>query len=78
MTKFLLRALEGPAYVPPDPSGIFADVPTTAPFAGWIDECSRRGITAGCGAGKFCPDATVTRAQMAAFLSRTFSIPLAP
>jgi len=78
MTKFLLRALEGPTYVPPDPSGIFSDVPKSAPFAGWIDECSRRGITSGCGGGKFCPDATVTRAQMAAFLSRTFSIPLAP
>ena len=33
------------------------------------------GITAGCGSGRFCPDASVTRAQMALFLVRAFAIP---
>jgi hypothetical protein len=78
MAKFLLRALGGPTYAPPAASAIFTDVPTTAPFAAWIDEASRRGITSGCGGGKYCPNLNVTRAQMSAFLSRTFSIPLAP
>ena len=29
-------------------------------------------ITAGCGGGNYCPDAPVTRGQMAVFLSKTF------
>ncbi len=33
------------------------------------------GITAGCGGDKFCPDATVSRGQMAAFLSRALKLP---
>ena len=59
-------------------AGIFSDVPPTAPFAAWIEELSRRGFTSGCAAGKFCPNLVVTRAQMAAFLARTFGIVLPP
>ena len=33
------------------------------------------GITAGCAAGMYCPDAYVTRGQMAAFLDRALSLP---
>jgi glucose/arabinose dehydrogenase len=78
MAKLLLRTVEGPSYAPPPPGDtpIFVDVPATATFAAWIEECSRRGITTGCGGGKYCPNQIVTRAQMAAFLTRTFSIPL--
>ena len=37
------------------------------------------GVTGGCGDGSgFCPDRSVTRAQMAAFLSRAFRLPDAP
>jgi len=32
------------------------------------------GVTAGCGGGNFCPDAPVTRAQMATFLSRALGL----
>ena len=78
MAKFLLRAHEGPSHAPPPAQGLFADVPASAPFAAWIEELSARGITTGCGGGKFCPDLTVTRAQMAAFLARTFSVALPP
>ena len=78
MAKFLLRAHDGPTYQPPPAQGVFTDVPASAPFAAWIEELSARGITTGCGGGKFCPDMTVTRAQMAAFLARTFSISLPP
>jgi glucose/arabinose dehydrogenase len=78
MAKFLLRAHDGPSYQPPAATGIFSDVAVTAPFAAWIEELSRRGITSGCGTGRYCPNVNVTRAQMAAFLARTFGIPLAP
>lgn len=37
-----------------------------------IDRLATSGITGGCGAGAFCPDAYVTRGQMAAFLHRAF------
>ena len=78
LAKFLLKALGGPDYRPPPPGPVFQDVPTNAPFAAWIDELGRRGIASGCGGGKFCPNLPVTRAELAAFLARTFSIPLAP
>ncbi len=79
MAKFLLKAHDGGSYVPSQPpTGIFSDVSPTDPFAAFIEELSRRGITSGCGGGKYCPNQNVTRAQMAAFLARAFSIPLAP
>ena len=78
MAKFLLRAHDGPSYQPPAAQGVFSDVPASAPFAAWIEALAARGITSGCGTGKYCPNLTVTRAQMAAFLARTFSISLPP
>lgn len=35
-----------------------------------IDRVARAGISAGCGTGRFCPSASVTRGEMAAFLYR--------
>jgi hypothetical protein len=74
MAIFLLRTLEGPAYVPIDAVGTFADVPVSSPYARWIEELARRGITGGCGNGNFCPAASVTRAQMSVFLVTTFGL----
>ena len=54
---------------PAPPIATFADVPTTHPFFQFVEALSRSGITAGCGSGNFCPDAPLTRKQMAAFLS---------
>lgn len=48
----------------------FSDVPSTNPFHGDIDALVDSGVTAGCGSGKYCPKANVTREQMAAFLNR--------
>ena len=48
----------------------FSDVPTSSPFHANIGRLVDSGVTAGCGSGRFCPKATVTREQMAAFLSR--------
>lgn len=78
MAAFLLRSLEGGGYVPPAPVGVFQDVPVDHPFAGWIEELSRRGITAGCSAQPplYCPASSVSRGQMAAFLVRAFGLVL--
>jgi hypothetical protein len=52
----------------------FLDVPPTHPFYDVIGKLSASGITAGCGGGNFCPDAIVTREQMAAFLIKAVGI----
>jgi hypothetical protein len=36
---------------------------------------ARSGITGGCGLGRYCPDALVTRGQMAAFIDRALHLP---
>jgi hypothetical protein len=72
MAPLLLRAREGGTYVPPScTSAVFDDVPCGHVFAAWIQELAARGVTSGCGGGNYCPDAAVTRAQMAVFLLRT-------
>jgi hypothetical protein len=48
--------------------GTFADVPTTHPFCGFIELLASDGITGGCGGNNYCPDAPVTRGQMAVFI----------
>ena len=69
---FLLRSMDGPAYVPPAcTTPVFADVPCSNPFSRWINELVARNVTAGCGTGIYCPDLLVTREQMAVFLLRT-------
>ena len=79
MAVFLLRAKHGAGFDPPAPTGtMFADVPATHPFAKWIEQLAREGITGGCSTSppQYCPDATVTRGQMAVFLVRTFNLPM--
>ena len=75
MAVFLLKSKYGAAYVPPPATGIFADVPTSDPFAGWIENLYALGITGGCGSAPltFCPDQTVLRKQMAVFLLKTLN-----
>jgi hypothetical protein len=55
-------------------SELFADVPASSPFCRWIEELVRRGVTAGCGGGSYCPTAVVTREQMAVFIVFTFGL----
>ncbi len=52
----------------------FLDVPTSHPFFQHIEALAASGITAGCGGGNYCPDASVTRGQMAAFLARALGL----
>ena len=68
MAVLLLKAVEGPLYVPPPCTGMFPDVPCSSLFADWIEQLAVEGITAGCGGGMYCPDSSVTRRQMAVFL----------
>jgi hypothetical protein len=52
----------------------FADVPTNHPFFQFVEALSASGITAGCGNGNFCPDAPLTRGQMAVFLAKALGL----
>ncbi|MBI5964894.1 MAG: SBBP repeat-containing protein [Chloroflexi bacterium] len=67
---FLVRAMHGVAYIPPSAFGIFTDVPVGSFGADYIEQLYWDGITNGCGIDKYCPAATVTRAQAAIFLVR--------
>lgn len=60
---------------PPAPAtASFTDVPTSHPFFNEVEQLKKSGITLGCGGGNFCPDAPVTRGQMAAFLTRALGL----
>lgn len=77
MAVFLLKTLLGKNYVPPAATGlIFGDVPADAFAAAWIEDLYNRGIAAGCQASPrlYCPDASVRRDEMAAFLVNTFGL----
>jgi hypothetical protein len=52
----------------------FGDVPTSHPFFQFIEALAASGITGGCGGGNFCPDAPMTRGQMAAFLAKALGL----
>src|SRR5262245_15632881 len=52
----------------------FADVPTSHIFFQFVEALAASGITGGCGGGNFCPDAPVTRGQMAAFLAKALGL----
>jgi hypothetical protein len=59
------------------PSPLFADfndVPTNHPFFQFVEALYSSGITAGCGSGNYCPDAPLTRGQMAVFLSKALGL----
>jgi hypothetical protein len=77
MAVFLLRSKHGGTYVPPavGASTGFGDVSPAYWASAWIKQLVTEGITAGCGSGNYCPEAPVTRAQMAVFLVRTFNLP---
>jgi len=52
----------------------FGDVPTGHPFFQFVEALAASGVTAGCGSGNFCPDAPLTRGQMAVFLSKALGL----
>ena len=73
MAVFLVRGIHGAGFVPPPATGtIFTDVPASHPLGRWIEQLYHDGITTGCATSppRYCPDTSVTRAQMAVFLLR--------
>ena len=49
----------------------FADVPDDHPFHDFIEKIFRNGITAGCGEGRFCPEAALNRSAAAVLLLKS-------
>jgi uncharacterized repeat protein (TIGR03803 family) len=76
MAVFLLKSEHGSAYVPPSCTGIFDDVSCPGLFADWIEQLAAENVTGGCQVDPplYCPASPVTRAQMAAFLVKTFGL----
>jgi hypothetical protein len=74
MAVFITKALQQA----PDPvcNGTFNDVDNStggnSAFCRYIEKFSTLGITAGCGDGNYCPSLSVTRDQMAVFLTKGF------
>ena len=78
MAVWTVRVLTGG-----DPSPIaqsrFIDIDPSTLHAPFIEKMAELGITTGCGEGtEFCPERSVTRAQMAVLLSRAYGLPDGP
>ena len=65
---YLLQVSPAPA------TASFNDVPTSHPFFQYIEALAASGITGGCGGDNFCPGNTLTRGQMAVFLSKALGL----
>ncbi len=72
MAVLLLRSKYGLAYTPPavGASTGFNDVPTNHWAAAWIKELAAENVTSGCNGGNYCPEANISRDQLAVFLLR--------
>jgi hypothetical protein len=73
MAVFLVKGGLGPGTVPAACSGHFTDVPCPSLFADWAEELCAERISVGCRQfpPMYCPDAHLTRAQMAVFILKT-------
>lgn len=59
---------------PAPPFATFYDVPTNSPIYQFVEALVASGITVGCGGGNFCPNAPLTRGQMAVFLAKALGL----
>jgi hypothetical protein len=74
-TAFSLITIGYLLQVSPAPSvATFNDVPTSHPFFQFVEALAASGITGGCGGGNYCPDAPLTRGQMAVFLAKALGL----
>ncbi|MDE0290080.1 MAG: fibronectin type III domain-containing protein [bacterium] len=75
MAVWLIRVLDN-AEPPRVASTRFADVDAGSWWADHVERFAALGVTSGCKTGplRYCPDDSVTRGQMAAFLSRAFAL----
>lgn len=75
MAVWVVRVLDG-ADPPTVPQARFDDIDSGSFYAPFVERLHQLGVTSGCGDGsRFCPHDNVTRAQMAAFVSRAFKLP---
>ncbi len=75
MAVFVVKGYKPDGFVPPPCQGTFQDVSCSgpyAPFAPWIEQLRRDGVTAGCNASplQFCPGNTVGEWEMLVWLGR--------
>lgn len=82
---FIVRAVYGGDNFSYSPTPYFTDVPPSAFGFQWIQKLYELGITTGCTLTTFCPNANITRDQMAVFVIRmrygavtVFDYPLTP
>ncbi|MDE0138916.1 MAG: S-layer homology domain-containing protein [bacterium] len=77
LAVWMVRVLDGG-----DPSPVsesrFSDVNPSGFRAPFIERLAELEITSGCGDGVFCPNDTVTRAQVAVFLAGAYPLPEGP
>jgi hypothetical protein len=59
---------------PPPSLPTFGDVPPGHNLFQFVEALAASGITAGCGNGDFCPNAPLTRGQMAVFLAKALGL----
>ncbi|HTY42708.1 MAG TPA: S-layer homology domain-containing protein [Thermoanaerobaculia bacterium] len=59
---------------PAPAAATFGDVSTSHPFFQYVEALVTSGVTGGCGGGNYCPDAPLTRGQMAVFLSKALGL----
>lgn len=70
MAAFIVRARNLPA----SNRNTFTDI-AGSPHAAAINALAAAGVTEGCGSNRFCPNAPVSRAQMASFIDRAWELP---
>jgi hypothetical protein len=63
---------------PAPASATFTDVPTGHPYFRFVEALVESGITAGCGSGNYCPNAPITRGEMAVFLAAALGLHFSP
>ena len=59
---------------PAPAAATFGDVPASDGAFQFIEALVAAGVTSGCGGGNYCPDAPLTRRQMAVFLSKALGL----
>ncbi len=75
MSVFLVKGYKPDGFAPPPCQGTFQDVSCSgpyAPFAPWIEQLYRDGVTAGCGTSplRFCPSNNVGEWEMLVWLAK--------
>jgi len=59
---------------PPPATPTFGDVPPSDAFFPHVEALAASFITGGCSGGNYCPNAPLTRAQMAVFLAKALGL----